>query len=282
MGNLRTLHGGWFVLGAALLPLSSGCASGDGPKLRLADWERGVAITAPAEAADAEPMRMYLWFYEWNMFDAVSPGEHTSGGFTRFKKHFADDGSSAAIEAEDMFLNLRAGEGVVDLALTIWNQSHHDWPETAAIIPCFNPAQGAEMNRQFVSEQTWIVGSDGLAPLKGRGIHFNQSLGAALRRISPDRRYVFSNKWPTTEPDAAEGLIIRESLDGKWVTGIGWDRFLCVQGHNPWNCMHDAVLVGPLKQGESRTITGSIYLFPGSREECWRRYQRDSGRRAAR
>src|SRR4051812_23280091 len=51
------------------------------PKLRLSlvqgqnAWETGLAV----ESRDQQGMAVFLWFYEWNMFDAVKKGEHTQG-----------------------------------------------------------------------------------------------------------------------------------------------------------------------------------------------------------
>jgi hypothetical protein len=93
------------------------------------------------------------------------------------------------------------------------------------------------------------------------------------------KRYVWSSKWPKSKVDAVDGLIIRESTKGDWVTGIAWDRFVSAQGHNPWECMHLSVNVGPLKRGETRTVQGRIYLFQGSKEELLKRYQADFRRK---
>ena len=81
--------------------------------------------------------------------------------------------------------------------------------------------------------------------------------------MASNGRYVFSNKWPTSKDDAHEGLLVRQSTDGRWVTGIAWRDFLSAQGHNPWQCMHLGINVGPLRPGKSKTIQGRIYLFPG-------------------
>jgi glyoxylase-like metal-dependent hydrolase (beta-lactamase superfamily II) len=88
--------------------------------------------------------------------------------------------------------------------------------------------------------------------------------------------------WRSCEGDncrdvvSTAGILMRESLDAKWVCGIAWERSLSVQGHNPWHCMHVAVEVGPLRQGASRTIRGRIYLMTGRVEDCWERYRRES------
>ena len=54
---------------------------------------------------------------------------------------------------------------------------------------------------------------------------------------------------------------------------------MTVQGHNPWECMHLSVNVGPLKQGETRSIRGKVYLFKGTKEALFARYREDFGRK---
>jgi hypothetical protein len=241
--------------------------------LQLSDWQRGVTITAP-QPQSADPMRMFLWFYEWNVFDARARGEHTGGRFDRFTKDISH--STATLKSDDMMLTMKADPVAVDLTLVVRNRSDHDWPVTAAIIPCFNPSRGRDVNRQFINEKTWFAANE-LTPLEGRGIHFNKALDSELRKRSADRKFVFSDKWPTTTPDASAGILIRESEDSQWVCGIAWERFLSVQGHNPWHCMHVAVQVGPLARNAERTIKGRIYLMRGTAADCWTRYRRDFG-----
>jgi hypothetical protein len=69
--------------------------------------------------------------------------------------------------------------------------------------------------------------------------------------------------------------VLRESIDGNWVTGIAWENYLSAQGHNPRKCMHLSLRVGPLKVGESKTLRGKIYLFKGSKEDCVGHYKKD-------
>ena len=95
-----------------------------------------------------------------------------------------------------------------------------------------------------------------------------------------DGLFVFSNKWPTSPDNAHAGLIVRESTNGRWVTGIAWEHFLSSQGHNPWSCMHLSVNVGPLEPGESKTIRGRIYLFHGTREDCLERFRHDFAKKS--
>jgi hypothetical protein len=45
------------------------------PKVQLREWGKGIAVDSRLR----EGMSIYLWFYEWNMFDARSRGQHTRG-----------------------------------------------------------------------------------------------------------------------------------------------------------------------------------------------------------
>ncbi len=247
-----------------------GCASGR-PGVTLSEWERGVAV----ESADEPGMKVYLWFYEWNMFDAVQSGQHTHGGYGGYDRSFDENGTHAVLSSESMRLEAKAVEDGAELCLTITNRSDHDWPPLAGIIPCFNPGPRERRNPQFANEQTYFVSAQGLTQLERREIHFNDALRTQVDRESDHGVFPFTYKWPTSDVNAMRGLLLRESTDGEWVAGIAWERFLSSQGHNPWECMHLCVLVGPLARGEQRTIRGRIHLFRGTREDCLRRYERD-------
>jgi hypothetical protein len=220
-------------------------------------------------------MAAYLWFYEWNMFDAVRAGQHTPGGFQPFERTVSSDENRGSLTSDNMQLDVEAVEDGAELRLAVTNQSQHDWPELAGIIPCFNPGPKDARNPQFANTNTYFAAETGLVRQQAREIHFNAAFRDAIEAESDAGTFVFSHKWPTSDIDATAGVLIRESTDGRWVTGIAWERFLSAQGHNPWQCMHLCIRVGPLKRGETRTIRGRIYLFRGDRAECFRRYRDD-------
>lgn len=238
--------------------------------LRLFEWERGIGFESPVE----KQMRVYVWFYEWHMFEARRPGQHTGGSYD-WPKRVSSAGDRATTGPEDLRLRAEAAPDGAVLTLQVTNRSGHDWPELAAVIPCFNPGPEETRNPQFANTNTYFYGPQGLKRQLKREIHFNQALRASLDGISPEGEFAFSHKWPTSEANAAGGIIIRESTDGKWVTGIAWEDFLSVQGHNPWECMHLSVRVGPLKRGQQKTIRGKVYLFQGTKEDCLNRYLAD-------
>ena len=242
------------------------------PTTKVFEWERGIAV----ESREQKDMAVFLWFYEWNMFDAVKKGEHTQGTFKHPRKVNKEQ-TEAVIGSEELQLTVKATDGGADLLLTITNKSDHDWPDIAGIIPCFSPGKTGDdpRNPEFANEKTYFLGPKGLELLKKREIHFNEKHRKAVDAASRQGQFVFSDKWPTAEPNAKGGVIIRESTDGRWVTGIAWEDYLSVQGHNPWQCMHLCVRVGPLKQTETKRVRGKIYLFKGTKEDCMKRYLAD-------
>jgi len=232
--------------------------------------------TLAVKRRDGEAM-MCLWFYEWHMFDAVLKGDHTHAQ-GKFPWQVNSAGTKAVAEAPCLKLTVTTTADGADLLLEVENESGHDWPETAAIIPCFTPGSvaGPNANVNFYDEdhkRTYFVAETGPALLKDRELHINAELEDEMAARAVDGLHIFSHKWPPSDVSAVEGLMMRESADGKWVAGIAWDDYLTAQGHNPWKCMHLSVRVGPLKQGESKKVRGKIYLFEGGKDDCLRKYR---------
>lgn len=253
----------------------------------LFEWERGVGLRYPGQpAAD-----MYLWFYEWNMFEAMAEGQHTHGTYQLDRK-VNPAGTEAVIESPALRLTVRAVPDGAELLLRVTNRTTHAWPEIAGIIPCWNPGQVSRTdpnnpvpaNRNFSDpghNKTFFLTTTGLVPLTSRAIHFNANYRTDVDRASDHGKFVFSPKWPTSDVNSSAGVLIRESEDGRWVTGIGWEDTLSVQGHNPWSCMHACIRVGALKPNESKTVRGKLYLFPGARKDCLAQFQKDFPERPA-
>ncbi|MBN1676042.1 MAG: hypothetical protein JXR37_33670 [Kiritimatiellae bacterium] len=246
----------------------------------LGEWERGLAFW-PTEAAG---VRLYLWFYEWHLFDAVRAGQHT-GGYWIPTKRMACDHRQAVLSHPGMALSVSATDDGADLSMEITNQSGYAWPPIAAVIPCLNPVglSGQPLvppTREFFDEtcqRTWFVGEAGLEKLETREIHFNQAFRPAIDAQAPAGKFDWVEKWPTSPRNAGAGLMVRESADGRWVGGIGWEQFLSAQGHNPCRCMHLSVRVGPLEPGESRAVRGRLYLFAGTKDDCLARFRENFG-----
>ena len=256
-----------------------------GSPFALASWELAPGSEESVWGAggvqlgrkDKPSVAMFLWLYEWNLFDAVDKGEHTHGTVLP-KRAISVDQEEAAVSSAGIEFRLRAVEDGATVQLIIINRSDHDWPPLAAIIPCFNPGPAALRSSGLGDDEhrrTYFLGSEGLVPLGTREIHFRRELRPLIDRLSPSRQFVFSHKWPTSSDNAAGGILIRESEDGHWVTGIAWEDYVAVQGHNPWKCLHVALRVGPLARGETKTVRGRIYLFPGNRSDCLTKYRKD-------
>lgn len=268
----------WLLLILAASPIAIGTVSA---RPELFEWERGFGLRQPgAPGAD-----MYFWIYEWNMFEAMKPGQHTHGTY-KLSRKLSPDRTEAIAASPEFHLTLRLRDDGADLLLRVTNRTDRDWPEIAGVIPCWNPGQVAgtnpsmplPLNRNFADpwrRNTFYISAGGLTPLDSRAIHFNARLRSVVDQASDEGRFVFSPKWPTSSEDATAGLLVRESEDGRWVTGVAWEEFLSVQGHNPWSCLHACVRIGPLPAGGSREIRGRLYLFKGTKEECTERFRRD-------
>ena len=248
--------------------------------MKLSDWERGIRL----ESRSDQNLFAFLWFYEWHLFDAVIKGEHTQGAHD-WEWAVAKNGATALMNAEWLKLQINATENGAELSLEITNNTSHDWPAIAAIIPCLNPGnplKPSDRNALFLDEgqqNTYFLSKNGLDLIKGafpREIHFNHDCSSEIMTwVKDDGRFVFDEKWPTSERDAYAGIMIRESEDRRYVMGIAWESFLSAQGHNPWNCMHLSIRVGPLTRGETKTIRGKMYLFEGSKKDCLRVFEKD-------
>lgn len=256
---------------ACFLAFTVVCFTSPAAPTVLEKWERGVAIHAPGEKG----MTVWLWFYEWNMFSAAKAGQHTRGQWLN-RVTVNNAGSRAVIDCRPNFrLEMKAVADGAELTLHVTNKSGHDWPELAGIIACFNPGPADLRNAQFANTKTFFHGPKGLAQLQKRQIHFNTALRKAVDAEAKAGKYPWSGKWPKAGPNATAGLLVREATNGQWVTGIAWERFLSAQGHNPWQCMHLGIHLGPLARGKSRTVRGRIYLFKGSRADLLKRYRKD-------
>jgi hypothetical protein len=251
------------------------------PAAIVFEWERGLGLRIAAQPST----EMYFWIYEWNMFEAMQPGQHTHGSY-EWSKAVSSDATEGIVDSPAMTLRMRAVPDGAELTLRVTNTTAAAWPAVAGIIPCWNPgmipgsnpSMPVSKNQNFADpwrKRSYFVSADGLSPLASRALHFHSAYRGAAEHLSEGGRFLFSNKWPSSEVDAVAGVLVRESEDGKWVTAVAWEDVLAVQGHNPWNCLHVCVRLGALKPGESRTVRGRLYLFEGNRDECLARYRRD-------
>jgi hypothetical protein len=74
---------------------------------------------------------MYLWFYEWNMFEAMQRGQPTPGTY-KFARKLDPAGTEAVIESPALHLTTRVVPHGAELLLHVTNRTMHDWPKSPA------------------------------------------------------------------------------------------------------------------------------------------------------
>jgi hypothetical protein len=111
----------------------------------LKRWERGIVL----ESRKQPGMAMYLWFYEWNMFDAVAPGQHTPGSH-RFLVTVDRAGSAASIDASMLKLGVTAVPGGAALTVVLANR-------TAGRIPAESSESHANSNQSELLTSADVV-----------------------------------------------------------------------------------------------------------------------------
>jgi hypothetical protein len=241
------------------------------------NWGEGIVVRAPEGGPE-----MYLRFYEWSLFGAVREGLETQADRNQAFETTCDRAAgTATVEYPEggVTLDLAAGDGAVEMRLSVTNRTERDWSPLAALVPCLNPGRdGGPPKTEALADleraRTCYVGEDGLEPLADREVHWLAEYGDAIEERRPDDGYPWEHKWPRGD-DAVEPLLVRESPDGEWATGVAWADALGAQGHNPWNCMHLSARVGPLSPGETRTVRGAIYLLAGDADTVLERHRRE-------
>ena len=169
---MKKLSGGIlciFSLLAIIVNLPKSLPASD-DSLLLESWRQGVVVHPQGEPE----MRMFLWFYEWNLFGAVNRGHHTAAysmdsDWAAWEKIITNDKTYAVVSRDGVQLELASVEDGVELTLNMENRSGHDWPALASIIPCFNPGPSEhgtrfdyafKRNRLFAdsdSTHTWFA-----------------------------------------------------------------------------------------------------------------------------
>ena len=56
-----------------IVAISAAVTAGENevPNVKLSEWQRGFAVSSLRQ----RDMSVYLWFYEWNMFEAMEAGQ---------------------------------------------------------------------------------------------------------------------------------------------------------------------------------------------------------------
>jgi len=71
------------------------------------------------------------------------------------------------------------------------------------------------------------------------------------------------------------GLVVRESLDDKVISGMYWERTAKISNHHPADCLHSYVDLGPAFPDERNVVRGKIYYFDGTKEDLLKHWKRD-------
>lgn len=71
------------------------------------------------------------------------------------------------------------------------------------------------------------------------------------------------------------GLIVRESTDGKSVAGMYWERAARVATHYPADCLHALVDLGSAPAGKPPVVRGKIYWFKGTKDDLLAHWKKD-------
>lgn len=64
-----------------------------------------------------------------------------------------------------------------------------------------------------------------------------------------------------------DGLILRTSADGKWSTGLYWERTTHLSDHHSADCLHASANIGGVAPHAQRVLRGKIYLAGWSRQK---------------
>lgn len=116
---------------------------------------------------------------------------------------------------------------------------------------------------------TWVLRDGALQPLPagkdtiGCRTRYGEALdirrnGGRLDLLEPIGPYHARMLWT-----GDSGLILRTSADGKWSTGLYWERTTHLSDHHPADCLHAIVNLGGVAPNEQRSLRGKIYWLAG-------------------
>ena len=78
-----------------------------------------------------------------------------------------------------------------------------------------------------------------------------------------------------SEGEVDHGLIVRESLDSKYCSGMYWERTAYISNRHPADCVHASVDLGPLDPGGSRLARGKVYFITGTKDDLLELWKKD-------
>jgi hypothetical protein len=169
--------------------------------------------------------------------------------------------------------DIRAHEDEVTIRMTLTNHGHQfidlDWAQ-----PCIRVGAFTGLGQENYFTRCFIFTDDGLTFL-------HQTHRADEARYTPGQVYVPAgtnlddlNPRPISHTRPTNGLIGCVSADGSLLLAAAWDHtHELFQG--VITCIHSDPHIGGLAPGETKTLTGKLYIIPNNSDELRRRYRRD-------
>jgi hypothetical protein len=151
------------------------------------------------------------------------------------------------------------GACAVQQCLRFSGATNQQWRRPIALIPFLSEfdiqAQGKPND-----SLTWVRRDGGWMRLPVQHTRYHTPPGALLLADGSDG-------------EIPHGLIVRESLDQRYCSGMYWERTAYVSNRHPADCLHCSVDFAPLREGQSRTVHGKFYFVDGPNDrllEMWR------------
>ncbi len=213
--------------------------------------------------------------------------------FNRIGSYSQNDDGTVVAEQDMWTLKFIPAADAVDLELRVRNKTDRDWHDLVSVTGCVSPLGWGVWRLHGVPrdespyaaptfadretrDKTYISTEDGPFLLASRAKHFfdQQTLDRVL--ALPYKTNVFRvEEHKAAPPFVDRGIIVRCNRENGWVLGYGWEDTLCVNANNPLDCLHPTVRIGPLKAGSEKMIRGKVYLFQGTIQDAFDRYDGD-------
>ena len=120
--------------------------------IQLSHWGPPVVGNCLKLASLTDPnLYAFFFFFEHHLFDAIEKGKLVRGNWD-WEWVIGDDNTAARIHSDSLRLDVEAADDGAELTLQIINDTDHDWPDIASIVPCFHagsPKHPSIINRRL-------------------------------------------------------------------------------------------------------------------------------------
>ncbi len=160
-----------------------------------------------------------------------------------------------------------AGSFIVQACFRLSGDTNSPWRHGMAIVPELSEydlwSTGDTLSLTYVRQNNaWQQ----VEPLKEKITYYTSSV---VNYLQKQQRIV------DNDLIVSHGLIIRESLDGNNVAGMYWEKTVKVSNHQPADCLHAYIDLGPVHPGEKNIVHGKMYWFGGNKQDLLRHWNRD-------